>query len=27
MPPVIVFGLTWMLGMLFVTIYLTQIAN
>jgi len=24
MPPVIIFGLTWMLGMLAVTIYLTR---
>jgi len=25
-PPVIVFGLTWMLGILAVTIYLTQLS-
>jgi len=25
MPPVVVFGLTWMLGMLAVTVYLTQL--
>jgi len=24
-PPVVVFGLTWMLGMLAVTVYLTQL--